>query len=185
MLGLMRDGQVKIEDHLVDNSNRPIIASVNFEVRYSSPESTEGNFDSLAVSKYVQQQADSLDEDQQILNNIEQNIANLEKSLNQGKLAVKICSFAGRFPVHASTIAQCNKNLFLNSSPADVEHKKQNIFQRALGGDKNQQSSTNNNSNNKMKVKKNKGKKGLLTEMSSLWQILTSGRRKQKIVTLF
>jgi otoferlin len=80
--GLLRDGRVTIEDHLVDSGNRPITATVNFEVRYSSPENMEGNFDSQTVSKYVQQQ--SLDDDQQMLLNIEQNIANLEKSLTQG-----------------------------------------------------------------------------------------------------
>lgn len=78
----MRDGKVNIEDNLVDSNNRPILASVNFEVRYSSPENVEGNFDSPTVSKYVHQQ--SLEDDQQILLNIEQNIANLEKSLNKG-----------------------------------------------------------------------------------------------------
>lgn len=82
----MRDGRVNIEDHLVDSNNRPISASVNFEVRYSSPESLEGTFDSPTVSKFVQQQ--SLDDDQQMLLNIEQNIANLERSLNQGTYEV-------------------------------------------------------------------------------------------------
>jgi otoferlin len=81
--GLLRDGRVNIEDHLVDSNNRPIQASVNFEVRYSSPENMEGNFDSPNVSKYVHQQ--SLDDDQQMLLSIEQNIANLERTLNQGK----------------------------------------------------------------------------------------------------
>ena len=78
----MRDGRVNIEDHLVDSNNRPIAAIVNFEVRYSSPENMEGNFDSPTVSKYVQKQ--SLDEDQKMLLDIEQNIANLERSLHQG-----------------------------------------------------------------------------------------------------
>lgn len=82
----MRDGRVAIEDHLVDTNNQPIAASVNFEIRYSSPENLEGNFDSSNVSKYVHQQAEqSLDDDQQMLLDIEQNIANLEKSLTQGK----------------------------------------------------------------------------------------------------
>lgn len=82
LTGLLREGRVNIEDHLVDTNNRPIAASVNFEVRYSSPENTEGNFDSPTVSKFVQQQ--SLDDDQQMLLSIEQNIANLERSLHQG-----------------------------------------------------------------------------------------------------
>lgn len=82
LIGLLRDGRVTIEDNLVDSSNRPIAASVSFEVRYSSPENMEGNFDSPTVSKSVQQQ--SLDEDQRMLLDIEQNIANLERTLNQG-----------------------------------------------------------------------------------------------------
>lgn len=78
ILGLLQEGRIIIEDHLVDSNNRPISASVNFEVRYLSPETLEGNFDSPTVSKFVHQQ--SLDDDQQMLLNIEQNIANLEKS---------------------------------------------------------------------------------------------------------
>jgi otoferlin len=85
----MREGRLNIEDHLVDSSNRPIAATVNFEVRYSSPESAEGGFDSSTVSKFVQQQQQSveqgIDDEQQMLLDIEQNIANLERSLNQGE----------------------------------------------------------------------------------------------------
>lgn len=92
LIGLMRDGRVNIEDHLVDSNNRPIAATVNFEVRYSSPENMEGNFDSPTVSKYVQQQ--SLDDDQQMLLDIEQNIANLEKSLNQGIWIQSLLNFS-------------------------------------------------------------------------------------------
>lgn len=96
--GLMREGRLNIEDHLVDTNNRPIVASVNFEVRYSSPESMEGTFDSSAVSKFVQQaEQKSIDDEQQMLLDIEQNIANLERSLNQGmflwaiKFKAKMC----------------------------------------------------------------------------------------------
>lgn len=82
----MREGRLNIEDHLVDSGNRPIAAIVNFEVRYSSPESAEGGFDSSTVSKFVQQQAEQgIDDEQQMLLDIEQNIANLERSLNQGE----------------------------------------------------------------------------------------------------
>lgn len=82
----MREGRLNIEDHLVDSSNRPIAASVNFEVRYSSPENEGGSFDSPTVSKFVQQQAEhEIDDEQQMLLDIEQNIANLERSLNQGE----------------------------------------------------------------------------------------------------
>ncbi|CRK93099.1 CLUMA_CG006578, isoform A [Clunio marinus] len=116
MQGLMQDGRVNIEDNLVDSNNRPISAVVNFEIRYASPENVAGNFDSPTVSKFVQQQ--SLEDDQQMLLNIEQNIANLEKSFQ------------------------------------DAELKKQNIFQRALGGERNHQMS-NNNGNNKVKKSQN------------------------------
>lgn len=110
----MRDGKVNIEDHLVDNNNRPIAASVNFEVRYSSPENTEGNFDSPTVSKFVQQQ--SLDDDQQMLLNIEQNIANLERSLNQGTSITLLfgIGFEWRWDVKALKLKRlfsCMKNL--------------------------------------------------------------------------
>lgn len=84
-LGLMREGRVNIEDQLLDTNNKPIQAIVNFEVRYSSPENTDGNFDSSNVSKFLRQQnSNSIDDDQQMLLDIEQNIANLEKSLIQG-----------------------------------------------------------------------------------------------------
>lgn len=156
----MRDGRVNIEDHLVDTNNRPIAASVNFEVRYSSPESEAGNFDSPTVSKFVQQQ--SLDDDQQMLLNIEQNIANLERSLNQGALWLLEFSFPANCK-HGKRFV--NKRKKLTSAPyrdlfrhssffVDAEQKKQNIFQRALGGgggDKSHQSSSN-GANNKMKV---------------------------------
>lgn len=80
---MLRDGRVQIEDQLVDTNNRPIEAIVNFEVRYSSPETEDGNFDAPNVTKFIQQQqSKSLDEDQQMLLDIEQNIANLEKSLH-------------------------------------------------------------------------------------------------------
>lgn len=82
----MQEGRVNIEDQLVDSNNKPIQAIVNFEVRYSSPENVDGNFDSSNVSKFLQQQqhSNSIDDDQQMLLDIEQNIANLERSLNQG-----------------------------------------------------------------------------------------------------
>lgn len=88
--GLINDGTVVVEDNLVDPStNRPILATVNFEVKYSSPENTDGNFDSPTVSKFVHQA--SLEEDQKMLLDIERNIANLERSLNQGKMSCLRC----------------------------------------------------------------------------------------------
>lgn len=124
----MRDGRLNIEDHLVDLGNRPIAASVNFEVRYSSPESAEGGFDSSTVSKFVQQQAleQGIDDEQQMLLDIEQNIANLEKSLNQGE-----DDFYEAYMEHKNNYKLLFHSLCLS---VEAEHKKQNIFQRALGG---------------------------------------------------
>lgn len=83
--GLLKEGRIQIEDQLADTNNRPIEAIVNFEVRYSSPENEDGSFDSPTVTKFIQQQqSKSIDEEQQMLLDIEQNIANLEKSINQG-----------------------------------------------------------------------------------------------------
>lgn len=52
---------------------------------YQSPDDEAGNFDSSHVVRTLrQQQSNSIDDDQQMLLDIEQNIANLEKSLNKG-----------------------------------------------------------------------------------------------------
>jgi hypothetical protein len=80
----MRDGRLSIEDRLLDSSNRPIAVTVCFEVRYSSPENMEGNFDSPTVSKFIHQAEQSIDDEQQMLLDIEKNIANLERSLHKG-----------------------------------------------------------------------------------------------------
>jgi hypothetical protein len=88
----MKEGRLIIEDHLVDLNNRPIAAAVNFEVRYSSPEKEEGTFDSPTVSKFVQQ-SESIDDEQQMLLDIEQNIANLERTLNQGEWRAAVCYY--------------------------------------------------------------------------------------------
>lgn len=90
--GLIIDGTVQLDDNLVDPStNRPIASTVSFEVKYSSPENTEGNFDSPTVSKFVHQA--SLEEDQKMLLDIERNIANLERSLNQGSIKFNLAVF--------------------------------------------------------------------------------------------
>lgn len=58
--------------------------SVTFDVMYTSPDDEAGNFEPTNLINSIQQ--NSLDDDQQmLLKDIEQNIANLEKTLCQGK----------------------------------------------------------------------------------------------------
>lgn len=89
VLGLLKDERVSIEDQLVDVNNQPVEATVNFEVRYVSPENKDGSFEASNVSKSLQQQQSSLDEEQKILLDIEQNIANLERNITQGEFSCK------------------------------------------------------------------------------------------------
>ncbi|XP_050085649.1 otoferlin-like isoform X2 [Anopheles aquasalis] len=90
MQGLKVEGRLRIEDRLVDLSSKPIEAYVSFDVCYQSPEDELGHFNSAQVVHGLQQQQQPHhqhhhhqldDDDQQMLLNIEQNIANLEKSL--------------------------------------------------------------------------------------------------------
>uniref|UniRef100_A0A182N8H2 C2 domain-containing protein n=1 Tax=Anopheles dirus TaxID=7168 RepID=A0A182N8H2_9DIPT len=83
---LIHEGRLRIEDRLVDLSSKPIDAYVSFDVYYQSPEDESGNFYSPRVVHSLHQQS-SIDDDQQMLLNIEQNIANLEKSISQGRTA--------------------------------------------------------------------------------------------------
>lgn len=53
---------------------------------YTSPDDAAGNFDPSNLIKPIQQNSESIDDDQQMLLDIEQNIANLERSLHQGKI---------------------------------------------------------------------------------------------------
>lgn len=57
---------------------------MNFEVSYISPDDEAGNFEPANLVSVMQQNSSSLDDDQQMLLDIEQNIANLEKSLSKG-----------------------------------------------------------------------------------------------------
>ncbi|XP_062700276.1 otoferlin-like isoform X1 [Aedes albopictus] len=86
MQGLLREGRLHVQDRLVDLSNKPIDAYVSFDVSYQSPDDEAGNFDSSHVVRTLRQQSgSSIDDDQQMLLDIEQNIANLEKSMTQGE----------------------------------------------------------------------------------------------------
>ncbi|XP_053689019.1 otoferlin-like [Sabethes cyaneus] len=81
MQGLLKENRLHIQDRLVDLSNKPIDAFVSFDVSYQSPDDAAGNFESSHVVKSLHQRSSSIDDDQQMLLDIEQNIANLEKSL--------------------------------------------------------------------------------------------------------
>lgn len=67
---------------------------VLFEIAYKSPDDEAGNFEPRHLVDPIQRQhrelhecqSDSIDDDQQKLLDIEQNIANLEKNLNRGKI---------------------------------------------------------------------------------------------------
>ncbi|XP_037920162.1 otoferlin-like isoform X1 [Hermetia illucens] len=86
MQGLIAEGNIRVEDRLVDLcANRPIEAIVVFEAKYISPDDAAGNFEPTNLVKPIQEvhNTNSMDDDQQMLLDIEQNIANLEKSLQR------------------------------------------------------------------------------------------------------
>ncbi|KAM0725203.1 Otoferlin [Formica fusca] len=70
---VVREGRILISDSLVDLNNKPLPAMVCFEIRYNPP---DGSCSSYAVSEIME-------DEQQMLIDIEQNIANLERSLEQ------------------------------------------------------------------------------------------------------
>lgn len=70
-------------------------AIINFDATYTSPDDADGNFEPTNLVNVIVQQnsasaaiggvSSGVDDDQQMLLDIEQNIANLEKSLQKGK----------------------------------------------------------------------------------------------------
>ncbi|XP_076249647.1 otoferlin isoform X2 [Calliopsis andreniformis] len=70
---VIREGRIVVTDSLVDLNNKPVPAVVCFEIRYNPP---DGSCSSYAASEIME-------DEQQMLIDIEQNIANLEKSLEQ------------------------------------------------------------------------------------------------------
>lgn len=64
-----------------------------FDASYTSPDDAAGNFEPTNLVRPIQQQHNiscsnpSLDDDQQMLLDIQQNIANLERSLNRGEIS--------------------------------------------------------------------------------------------------
>ncbi|KNC27397.1 hypothetical protein FF38_06492 [Lucilia cuprina] len=96
MQGLIHTGFIHVEDQLVDiSTSRSIPVVVTFEAKYVSPDDAAGNFEPTNLVRSIQQQSiscssQSLDDDQQMLLDIEQNIANLERSLNKGEYVKRI-----------------------------------------------------------------------------------------------
>ncbi|GLV33991.1 misfire [Carabus blaptoides fortunei] len=70
-----RDGRLCVTDTLLDANNKPLPATVEFEVQYTNPGSSRSSFS--ASTPYDE----TIDDDQQMLIDIEQNIANLERTL--------------------------------------------------------------------------------------------------------
>lgn len=76
---------------------------VVFEAKYVSPDDASGNFEPTNLVRSIQQQhniscsTQSLDDDQQMLLDIEQNIANLERSLNKGECRIKLKKKINKF----------------------------------------------------------------------------------------
>lgn len=82
--GLIVEGSFHVDDQIVDLNNKPMEIYVDFEVVYVSPDDSSGNFEPSNLIRSIQQNT-SIDEDQQMLLDIEQNIANLERNLHQEK----------------------------------------------------------------------------------------------------
>ncbi|GJQ68634.1 hypothetical protein Trydic_g17181 [Trypoxylus dichotomus] len=71
---VIRDGRLSVSDDLVDPNNKPLPVKIEFDVLYSLPDASTASFaDSQAYN--------ILEDDQQMLIDIEQNIANLERTL--------------------------------------------------------------------------------------------------------
>ncbi|XP_063235260.1 otoferlin-like isoform X2 [Bacillus rossius redtenbacheri] len=70
---VVQDGCVALSDTMLDLNNKPLQAVVSFEVQYAPPDGPAGG------------PWPDGDDEQQMLVDIEQNIANLERSLSQGR----------------------------------------------------------------------------------------------------
>ncbi|KAK5642921.1 hypothetical protein RI129_009088 [Pyrocoelia pectoralis] len=76
---VISDGRLNISDNLIDSNHKTLPTIVEFDVVYIIPDVTTG---SIAESAHSY---DFLDDDQQMLIDIEQNIANLERSLSTSR----------------------------------------------------------------------------------------------------
>ncbi|XP_076320149.1 otoferlin-like isoform X2 [Tachypleus tridentatus] len=74
---LIEDGHLTLTDMLLDVNNMPIGIDITFEVSYTAPDGSVGNWKSSGF------QYGSFDDDRQALIDIEENIANLERSISQ------------------------------------------------------------------------------------------------------
>ncbi|KAL1517093.1 hypothetical protein ABEB36_000901 [Hypothenemus hampei] len=73
---VVQDGRINVYDHLVDANNKSTESLIEFSILYSPP-------DVSLTSSTI----DMVDDDQQMLIDIEQNIANIEKSLQSERFA--------------------------------------------------------------------------------------------------
>ncbi|XP_003703242.1 otoferlin isoform X3 [Megachile rotundata] len=71
-----REGRIVITDSLVDLNNKPLQAIICFEIRYNPP-------DGSCNPSEIMEASEIMEDEQQMLIDIEQNIANLERSLEQ------------------------------------------------------------------------------------------------------
>ncbi|XP_049863923.1 otoferlin-like [Schistocerca gregaria] len=69
---VLRDGRLALCDTMLDSNNKPLPTRISFEIAYTPPGGAEVAGDAVF---------DALDDDQQMLIDIEQNIANLERNL--------------------------------------------------------------------------------------------------------
>ncbi len=74
------DGRVSLTETLVDANHRELPATVALEVTYHAPDAASASWASSASAAGYH---DELEDDQQMLIDIEQNIANLERTLSQ------------------------------------------------------------------------------------------------------
>jgi hypothetical protein len=99
-------------------------AFVSFDVIYQSPEDESGNFEPTNVTKNLPQNSMSLDDDQQMLLDIEQNIANLEKSLNQSDNQQRKPNILKRAMSQTSTYSDRNEKQKCDRNSSDTESSK-------------------------------------------------------------
>ncbi|XP_065364288.1 otoferlin-like [Calliphora vicina] len=122
MQGLIHTGFIHVQDQLVDiSTSRSIPVVVTFEAKYVSPDDAAGNFEPTNLVRSIQQQSiscssQSLEDDQQMLLDIEQNIANLERSLNK----------------ESSGNLACGSGAASSGSESYVSAKKRHLLRRVM-----------------------------------------------------
>ncbi|XP_018569831.1 otoferlin-like [Anoplophora glabripennis] len=101
---VVRDGRLSISDSLLDPNNQPLPAHVEFDVLYTLPDES--------IASFTGSDFHMLEDDQQMLIDIEQNIANIERSLAAGPHGTisSASDKRGRTMKRASTVATSDKS---------------------------------------------------------------------------